>query len=508
MTETLSEAESLPLFRQVMLLVSLSLGTLIFGTAMTVVNVILPEIQGALSATQDQVAWVVTFHIIAVAIATPLTGWIAGRIGRRRFMTTSIAGFTVATVLCGASDSLPELVIWRIVQGLFGAPMFPLVQAILLDVFPRRQHAFVVTSWGLVAVWGSVIGAVFGGYVGEAIDWRWAFYLIAPLGILAWFGCRFFLTEAWRGRTQRLDWIGFLSLVVAIGSFQLMLDRGLRLDWFESPEIIIEATVASLALYVFLVHSLIAPQPFLNLRLLLNRNYSVGLMFGFLFGTLFITPMVLFPPLLQDLRDFPESTIGMLLSARGLGNWLSFAVVVPLTKFSPRLAVGIGFACHVIAGLGMVHLDMNLTLWDVFWTNFVQGFALGVIYVPVTMIAFSSLSSQDFAEGSAVFHMLRNVGSSVFISISVTLVVTSTVTNYAGLTEFGTLFNELFRYPGLAGMWNLDGQAGLINLSGEMHRQASMIGYINAFYLYTVTACLAFPLLLLVKTGNEAGKRH
>jgi len=508
MTATTSEAESLTIFRQVMLLVSLSLGTLVFGMAMTVVNVILPQIQGSLSATQDQVAWVVTFHIIAVAIATPLTGWISGKLGRRRFMTLSIAGFTITTVLCGASGSLLELVIWRIAQGIFGAPMFPLVQAILLDVFPRRQHAFVITSWGLVAVWGSVIGAVFGGYVGEAIDWRWAFYLIAPIGIISWFGCSLFLTEAWRGRAQRLDWVGFLSLILAIGAFQLMLDRGLRLDWFESPEIIFEAVVAGLALYVFIVHSLTSPHPFLNLRLLLNRNFTLGLIFGFLFGTLFITPMVLFPPLLQDLRDFPESTIGMLLSARGLGNWVSFAVVIPLTKFSPRLAVGVGFACHVIAGLGMAHLDMNLTLWDVFWTNFVQGFALGIIYVPVTVIAFSSVSNQDFAEGSAVFHMLRNVGSSIFISISVTLVITSTAANYAGLTEFGTLFNELFRYPGIAGLWNIDNQQSLASLSGEMYRQGAMVGYINAFYLYTFTALLAFPLLLLVKTGNDSGIRR
>jgi DHA2 family multidrug resistance protein len=505
MTAITSEAESLTIFRQVMLLVSLSLGTLVFGMAMTVVNVILPQIQGSLSATQDQVAWVVTFHIIAVAIATPLTGWISGKLGRRRFMTLSIAGFTFTTVLCGASGSLPELVIWRVAQGVFGAPMFPLVQAILLDVFPRRQHAFVITSWGLVAVWGSVIGAVFGGYVGEAINWRWAFYLIAPIGIVSWFGCSIFLTEAWRGRAQRLDWVGFLSLILAIGAFQLMLDRGLRLDWFESPEIIFEAAVAGLAFYVFIVHSLTSPNPFLNLRLLLNRNFTLGLIFGFLFGTLFITPMVLFPPLLQDLRDFPESTIGMLLSARGLGNWVSFAVVVPLTKFSPRLAVGVGFACHVVAGLGMAHLDMNLTLWDVFWTNFVQGFALGIIYVPVTVIAFSSLSNHDFAEGSAVFHMLRNVGSSIFITISVTLVITSTAASYAGLTEFGTMFNELFRYPGIAGIWNIDNQQSLVSLSGEMYRQGAMVGYINAFYLYTFTALLAFPLLLLVKTGNDGG---
>ena len=507
MTATPSEAETLPLFRQVMLLVSLSLGTLIFGMAMTVVNVVLPQIQGALSATQDQIAWVVTFHIVAVAIATPLTGWVAGRIGRRRLMTSSIAGFVAATVLCGASESLSELVLWRIVQGLCGAPLFPLVQAILLDVFPRRQHALVISFWGLVAVMGAVIGAVFGGYVGEAINWRWTFYLIAPIGFLAWAGCRIFVSEAWQGRAQHLDWTGFLWLIVAIGSFQLMLDRGLRLDWFESWEIIIEASVAGLAFYMFLVHSLTAPRPFLNLRLLLNRNFSIGLIFGFLFGALFITPIVLFPPLLQDLRDFPESTIGLLLSSRGIGNWAGFLVVVQLKNW-PRFAVGIGFACHVIAGLGMAQLDMNMTLWDVAWTNCLQGFGTGIIFVPATMIAFSSMPNRDFAEASAVFHMLRNMGSSIFISISVTLVVTSTAANYAGFTEFGTLFNELFRYPGLAGIWNVEEREGLIRLSGEMHRQAAMIGYINAFYLYTITACLAFPLVLLVKTGPDTGLRR
>ena len=508
MTATPSESESLPLFRQVMILVSLSLGTLVYGMVLTVTNVLLPQIQGALSATQDQIAWVVTFHIVAVAVATPLTGWIAGRFGRRRFLNYTIVGFVVSTILCGTADSLPELVFYRIAQGFFGAPLMPLVQAIILDVYPRRQHALVTMFWGMVAVTGAFTGAVFGGYIGEILDWRWAFYLIAPIGVLAWLGSYIYVTEGWQGSVQKLDWTGFLSLIIAIGAFQLMLDRGLRQDWFESPEIIIEAIVAAFAFYVFLVHSLTAPRPFLNLRLLLNRNYALGLMFGFLFGTLFITPMILFPPLLQDLRDFPESTIGLLLSARGIGNWLSFLVVVPLTNFSPRLAIAVGFSCHVITGLGMASLDMNLTMWDVFWTNALQGFGLGITYVPMTIIAFSSLMNRDLAEASAVFHMLRNMGSSIFISLSVTLVVTSTITNYAGLTEFATAINELFRYPGVVGSWTVDSQEGLIGLSGEMRRQAAMIGYINAFYLYTFAACAALPLALLVKTGGTTGVRR
>ena len=508
MTATPSEAESLPFFRQVMILVSLSLGTLVYGMVLTVTNVLLPQIQGALSATQDQIAWVVTFHIVAVAVATPLTGWIAGRFGRRRFLLYTIAGFVASTILCGAAGSLPELVLYRIAQGIFGAPLMPLVQAIILDVYPRRQHAMVTMLWGVVGVTGAFSGAVFGGYIGEILDWRWAFYLTTPIGVLAWLGSYVYVTEGWQGSTQRLDWTGFLSLIIAIGAFQMMLDRGLRQDWFESTEIIIEAIVAALAFYIFLVHSLTAQRPFLNLRLLLNRNYSLGLMFGFLFGTLFITPMVLYPPLLQDLRDFPESTVGLLLSARGIGNWLSFLIVVSLTNFSPRLAIAIGFTCHVITGLGMANLDMNLTMWDVFWTNALQGFGTGIIYVPMTIIAFSSLSNRDLAEASAVFHMLRNMGSAIFISLSVTLVVTSTITNYAGFTEFATAINELFRYPGLAGSWNVDSQEGLIGLSGEMRRQAAMIGYINAFYFYTFAACAALPLALLVKTGGDTGVRR
>lgn len=508
MTATPSEAETLPLFRQVMILVSLSLSTLIYGMTLTIANVMLPQIQGALSATQDQIAWIVTFNIVATAIVTPTTGWLSARFGRRSFLNWTITGFVVSTVLCGLADSLPELVFYRIAQGAFGAPLIPLAQAIILDVFPRRQHALVTMFWGLVAVTGVFIGSIFGGYVGEVLDWRWAFSLIAPVGVVAWLGCYAFVTEGWHQSAQRLDWTGFLSLIVTIGAFQLMLDRGSRLDWFESTEITVEAILAASALYIFLVHSLTATRPFLNLRLLLNRNFTLGLMFAFLFGTLFITPMVLFPPLLQDLRDFPESTIGLLLSARGIGNWISFLVVVQLTHFSPRLAVAAGFTCHVVAGLAMAHLDMNLTFWDVFWTNALQGFGIGIIYVPMTIIAFSSLASRDFAEASAVFHMLRNIGSSIFISISVTLVVTSTATNYAGFTEIATVFNELFRYPGLAGLWSVENREGLIGLSGEMRRQAAMIGYINAFYLYTIAACAALPLALLVKTGGATGVRR
>ncbi len=495
-----SEPERLTRFHQVMILVSISLGTLIYGLTLTVANVVLPQIQGGLAATQDQIAWIVTFNIVATAVATPTTGWLAARLGRRRLMLYALAGFTVSTLLCGTADSLPELILYRIAQGAFGAPTMPLAQAIILDVFPRRLHALATMCWGLVSVTGTFIGPLFGGHVGEEMDWRWAFYLIAPFGITAWLGCWIFLTEGRRQPRVPLDWTGFLSLIIAIGAFQLMLDRGQSQDWFESPEIILEAVVALVAFYLFIVHSLTAANPFINLRLFLNRNFVIGLALAFAFGMLFLVPTVLFPPLLQNLRGFPESSIGILLSARGIGNWLAFMIVVQMTNFNPRLTIGLGFFCHVLAGLAMASLDINLTPTSVFWTNTLQGFGVGLIYVPMTIIAFSTLPPDDFAEGSALFHLLRNLGSSVFISICVALVVRTTASSYAGFTEQVSLYNEFFRYGAQAGGWGVESTGELRALSGEIRRQASMIGYINAFYLYTVAAACVLPLLLLVKT--------
>ncbi len=508
MVATDNESETLPVIHKVMILVSVSLGTMLFSMTMTVANVLLPQIQGALSATQDQIAWIVTFNLVASAVATPTTGWLAGRLGRRRLMIYASAGFTVSSVLCGTAGSLPELILYRVAQGAFGAPMMPMAQAILLDVYPRRQHALVTMLWGLISVTGTFLGPIFGGYVGEVLDWRWAFYLIAPVGVLTWLGCYVFITEGRRRGRVALDWTGFLALAVAIGAFQLMLDRGQRLDWFESTEIALEASLAAIAFYVFVVHSLTAPRPFINLKLLLNRNFALGLIFTFLFGAIFLLPTVLFPPLLQNLRGFPESSVGLLLSARGVGNWMAFLVVVQLTNYSPRLALAVGFSCHVVAGLAMAQFDINLTPWDVFWTNCLQGFGIGLIYVPMTIVAFSALSRDDLAEGSALFHSLRSLGSSVFISVCVAVVVRSTAVNYTGFTEHASVYNELFRYPALAGLWNLEDTKGLIAFSGEMHRQAAMIGYINAFYLYTLAACVPLPLLLLIqKRGLVGGRR-
>ena len=486
-------------FQQFLILITVQLATVLFGMTTTLANVLLPQMRGALSATQDQIALVVTFNIVATAVATPVTGWLAARLGWRRLMAISLFGFAVTSVACGLAQSLGALVVFRVLQGAFGGPIMPMGQAILLASFPPRQHALVTMLWGIGGVFGPVLGPLLGGAMAEAYSWRAAFFMTAPFAVLALLGVLITLDD--RGRLDKapLDWTGFIALSLAIAAAQYLLDRGQRLDWFDSIEIVAVAAVAIIAFYIFLVHSLSSKAPFLDLRIFLNRDFALGVVLAGVFGMLVFTPMVLFPPLLQELRGFPESIIGTLISARGLGNWVSFLMVVPLTNYSPRLALAIGFAASAIAGWGMASLDINLTLFDVFWTNMLQGFGIGMIYVPMSMIAFSSLQSRQLTEASAIFHLVRNFGSSVFISLSVTLYIRSTADNYARLAENVNPFNQGLAASATGTAWNMESAEGLASIGGEVFRQAAMIGYLNAFNLYCFTALATLPLLLLVR---------
>jgi len=490
--------------RQFLILATVQVATLLFGMTTTIANVLLPQMRGALSATPDQIAWVVTFNIVATAVATPMTGWLAGRLGWRTVMVGSVLGFTAASVACGLAASLEALVLFRVVQGAMGAPIMPLGQAILQANFPKSQQALVLMIWGIGGVFGPVLGPIVGGAIAEAYDWRWAFFAPVPFGALAAAGAFAALTDSERRETMRLDWTGFVALAVAVAATQLMLDRGQRLDWFDSAEIVVEAAIAAIAFWIFVVHSLTARQPFLDLRILLDRNFAIGVLFAFAFGMLMFTPMVLFPPLLQELRGFPDSVIGQLIAARGLGNWASFFIVVPMTRRWPRATVAIGFACQAVAGWGMAQIDINVTFWEVFWTNAVQGFGVGLCYTSMTVIAFATLPTRSLMAGNSLFHLLRNFGSSVFISMSVALYVRSSAENYADLTQHVSPFNETFLYPFLTGRWSMEETAGLASLSREVARQAQMIGYINAFYLFALTAVAVIPLLLFVRRPRGA----
>ncbi len=473
--------------------------TLTFGMAVTATNVVLPQMRGALSINQDQAAWIVTVFLVAAAVATPLTGWLAGWLGWRRFMVTTLVGFTLSSLLCGLAGSLEVLLIGRAAQGLFSAPLMPLGQGMVLTSFPRRMHPLVLMLWGIGAVMGPVLGPVLGGVIADSFDWRWVFLMMVPIGVLSTVLAVFALGDQERGTSGRLGLIGFISLAVCMSSAQLMLDRGHRLDWFASFEIIVETTLVVVALGIFIVHTMYSRTPFFNPRMFSDWNFSIGVVMALIMGALSFTTIVLFPLLLQDLRGYPDLLVGYLISARGLGNLLSFAVVVHLTRYNARLSLAIGMALQCWAAWKMTLLDINMTDFDVIWTNFVQGFGFGIAYLPMTTLAFSTLPTYLVVQGSGLLILMRNFGSSLFISLSILVLLRSTAENYAGLSATVTPMNEALRNRGLVGGWTWETTQGLAELSAEIQRQAEMGGYLNAFILFALAAAVGLPFAFMFR---------
>jgi DHA2 family multidrug resistance protein len=361
----------------------------------------------------------------------------------------------------------------------------------------------VLMLWGVGAVMGPTLGPILGGVMAEAINWRWAFLLMVPLGALSTALAVFALGDQERGTSGRLGTIGFVALAVCMGSAQLLLDRGQRLDWFDSFEITAEAVLAVAGLLIFIVHTAWARAPFLDPRLFRDWNFCVGLLVVFVMGAMSYTLIVLYPPLLQDLRDYPDSMVGYLMSARGLGNFLSFAVVVPFTRYSARLALTVGLVLQVWAAWQMTLFDVNMSDFDVYWTNLVQGFGFGLAYTPMTVLAFSTLPAPLVVQGSAMFNLMRNFGSSLFISLSVLVLVRSTAENYAGLTASITSLESALAYSSLAASLASDQARSLAALSAEIQRQASIGAYLNTFMLFAVTAAVALPLAWLFRAPKR-----
>jgi DHA2 family multidrug resistance protein len=492
------------LTRRVMIMLSIILGSTLYSTTLLIASTLLPQMQGAMSATQDEIAWAMTFNILATAVVTPMTGWLVARFGRRGVMVGSMAVFSVATYLCGAADSLETLVLWRILQGGAGAPVTPLSQTILFDVFPRRQHRMITSIYGMTVVIGPVIGPALGGYMSDLYSWRWAFYGLVPVGVASCIGLQLsMLPDPPRNRV-RLDWIGFLSLSAAISCVQLVLSRGQRLDWFESPEIWLETGAAILAFYIFVAHSVTAQRPFLNLRLLLDRNYALGLVLVGVFGMLNVTPMVLLPPLLQQHAGFPDAVIGEVLAARGVGATVGFFLAMFMGRLDPRVGMTIGFGLQVISGLWLMSIDLNVGMDILAANSMLQGMAIGIIWVPLTIASFATLENRFWPEAMAVFHLLRNIGSSFFISLCVADIVRVTAQNYSRMTEMISPFNDRLALPWVMGGWSADTLSGLARLSKEINRQAAMIGYLDAFAMYTAASALAMVLVMLVRRRRGA----
>ncbi len=481
-------------------LITCTLVTTLYATSLTIANVSLPQIQGALSASPDQVAWVVTSNLIATAVTIPLAGWISSRFGRRRAMIWGVAGFGAATVMCGLATSLGELIFWRVLQSAFGSPLTPISQSIVIDEFTGEKRGPALSIYSMGVGIPPTIAPLLGGYVSEEFSWRWVFFILLPLALVAFAGALTAIKpDPPRDERPKLDWTGFLSLSLAVACVQLMLDRGGRAEWFGSTEIIVECALAILFGWIFLVHSLTKDRPFLDPRLLLERNFALGIGISAIFGMLFVTPMVLVPAMLQQLRDLPEFAVGMLIASRGAGTAISMLMMILFANsWNPRLLFLIGFGLHSYAGLEMTRFEMNVPLSDVAWAMGVQGFGVGWLWVPMSLVIFSNLDPRRSAEGAAMFHFVRSVASSYFISASVVVVFHTQKVNYSELVQWINPFNNRLSLQSVMGGWSTESTTGLARIAGEVTRQATTIGYVNAFNLFLWTSLLVYPLVALI----------
>ena len=478
---------------------SVGLASFLYSVDWTIAAVALPHMQGTFAASQDQIGWVITSYIVASALSIPSAGWLSLRFGRKRLFMSAVTVFLIASVVCGAANSLEVEVLARIVQGLGGAFLIPLSHAIILDTYPPEEQGKAMALWGMAAVMGSFVGPTVGGYVTEYLSWRYIFYINVPFGLLALAGAAVFLPETKRDPGRRLDWIGFLSLSLGIGSLQLMLDRGGQLDWFESWEIITEACLAVMGLYLFNVHCLTAKQPFLDPRLLAQRNFFLGLVFAFVYGFVTTPPMVLMPSFLDQVRGYPIDTIGLLQAPRGIGLFAAMVIGGRITgRVDPRMPIAFGLLCLAFSSWEMSNWTADVGVWPLVWTNFMQGIGGGIILVPIQVIAFPALEPHRRTEATAVYNLVRSIGASIGVSGALALFVRTSSMMHSQIAEHVSPFNRALQAQGHEG-WSMATTQTLARLEREVSLQSAVIGFTGDFWMFALIALAALPLLLFVR---------
>lgn len=480
------------------------LATIMQALDMTIANVALPYMQGSLSATQDQISWVLTSYIVASAIAMPLTGFLTARFGRKTIFLTAVGGFTFASLLCGVAQSLEQMVLFRLLQGVFGAPLVPMSQSVLLDSYPREKHGSAMALWGMGVMVGPILGPTLGGLLTENYNWRYVFYINLPVGILTFIGLSAALSESKLSRVA-LDWTGFLTLSLFIGSLQMMLDRGEQLDWFSSLEIIAEGAIAVLAFYLFIVHTFTAKQPFVDPNMFRDRNFAVGVGFIFVVGMILFSTLALQTPFLQNLMGYPVLQAGLIIAPRGLGTMVAMMLIGRLTgKVDARIFLAFGLCLLAIALYETMGFTPDVDKWAIIRTGVIQGFGLGFLFVPLSTVAFSTLDPKYRVQGAALFSLIRNIGSSIGISIVIFLLGHTTQVMHAEIVNHVTPFNQALQDPTIAKYWNMATTAGRMALDNEVTRQATIIAYANDYYLMMLMTLCCLPLVLLLRPKPAA----
>jgi MFS transporter, DHA2 family, multidrug resistance protein len=480
-----------------MITLSIMLATMLQTLDSTIANVALPHMQGALSASQDEITWVLTSYIVAAAIATPLTGWLSARFGVKRLLAVSIAGFTIASALCGLSETLTQIVASRLLQGVFGASLVPMSQSILLDINPRERQGQAMAVWGMGVMVGPILGPTLGGWLTDSYNWRWVFFINLPIGVFALFGVLTFLPQRAPRLDAKFDLFGFATLGLAIGALQALLDRGEQLDWFGSLEIVAEALIAAISFAFFVVHTATSgPNTFFRYQLLKDRNFATGTLFIFVIGAVMYATRALLPPMLQNLMGYPVATTGFVTAPSGAGTMVSMLLAGRLLRrIDARLLLLAGFLTSAFALWQMMQYTLVLSASDIVWPGTIQGFGLGLVFVPLSALTFSTLTPDLRADGTATYSLMRNIGSSIGISIVQTLMTRGTQVAHVDLAANINAFNPAVQ-PLLAQGTRTSALA-LMNLT--ITQQAQMIAYLNDFKLMFVATLFVIPLVLLIR---------
>ncbi len=475
----------------------------------TIANVALPYMQGSFSSSFDEITWVLTSYITASAIMTAPVGWLAARFGRKPLYVGCIIGFTLVSMLCGAAQSLGQIVGFRILQGIFGAALVPLSQATLLDIYPAERRGFAMAIWGVGVMLGPIMGPTVGGWLTATYSWRWVFYINLPFGLLAAAGLMIFLPGGSGQRELRFDWFGFSVLAMGIGALQMMLDRGQEQDWFTSREIITEAVFASLGIYLFLVHVIYARQPLIRPAVFKDVNFASGVLLMFMVGTFMVSSLALMTPWLQVLSNYPVETAGLIMAPRGFGSLVTTMLSGRLAnRVDGRLLVGIGLLLLTYSYWLMTRWTPDVSEREIIFAIVIQGGAMGLLFTPIQVLAFVTLEPSMRTEGASLFSLLRNLGAAIGVSMATSLLARNAQAMHEMIGASVTPFNRALQ--ALGSVHQLIDPAtrhGLTLLDRIVNQQAQIVAYADEYVLLILITVPAWLLLLLMRLPRRAISR-
>ena len=507
--ETSASPSAVPGLRRNMVTICAMTATIMQALDTTIANVALPYMQGSLSASQDQINWVLTSYIVAAAIMTAPVGWIANRFGRKRVFIICAAGFTVASVLCGLAQDINQMVLFRLLQGVFGAALVPLSQAVMLDSYALHERAKAMSIWGMGVMMGPIMGPSLGAWLTETYSWHWVFFVNLPFGIVTVLGLLAFMDEIRANRSLRFDWFGFAALAVGIGAMQIALDRGEQLGWLESNEIIAEIIVSIVGFYYFFAHSLTTEKPFIQFAIFKDRNFIGGCVFMTVIGLVLFSTMALASPYLQSVIGYPIITAGLLLASRGCGTFVAMMLVGRLMRhIEARTLIITGLCLTCLSLFCMTGWTDQTGVGEIVTLSILQGFGFGLVFVPLSTVAFLTLPNHLRTDGTSMLTLLRNVASSIGISVVIARLTEGSRRVYAVLNEHVTPFNHAMQMPDVHSIINMGTDAGRALADVMLSLQAQIIAFSQDYQLVMIVTLCAIPLTLMIGSTKAALRRQ